>query len=202
LVLGLHHITAICGEPQRNLDFYAGILGLRLVKRTVNFDDPATYHLYYGDEVGTPGTLLTFFPWPGAPTGQIGSGQVAVTSFAIPARSLGFWLTRLVQSGIKFEGPTRRQEGVASPEQVIAFRDPDGLMLEIVAGAGTDPKPGWGGAAGVPAEHALRGLRRVTLWIDQADLTVRLLTEALGFRPITPETNPARYAAGGGGAGT
>src|SRR3954462_2421850 len=127
-LLGLHHVTAIASDPQRNVDFYGGLLGLRLVKRTVNFDDPQTYHLYYGDDEGRPGSLLTFFPWPGARRGRQGTGQVALTAFAVAPGSLGFWVERLVHHGFPFEGPTRR-----SDEQVIAFRDHDGLMLELVA---------------------------------------------------------------------
>jgi glyoxalase family protein len=100
-ILGIHHVTAIASDPQRNLDFYAGLLGLRLVKRTVNFDDPQTYHLYYGDEVGTPGSILTFFPWPGARRGRQGIGQVAVTSFSVLPSALGFWVERLLRHGIK-----------------------------------------------------------------------------------------------------
>jgi glyoxalase family protein len=102
---GVHHVTAIAGDPQRNLDFYEGILGLRLVKKPVNFDDPGTYHLYYGDEVGHPGTIMTFFPWAGAPRGRIGAGQLTVTSFSVPRESLGYWTERLVKNGVRFEKP-------------------------------------------------------------------------------------------------
>src|SRR3712207_9134274 len=116
-ILGLHHVTAIAGDPQRNLDFYAGILGLRFVKRTVNFDDPHTYHFYFGDEVGTPGTIMTFFPWPHARRGRQGVGQVAVTSFAVLPSGLGFWVERLLSRGVRYEGPTRRGRG-ADAEQV------------------------------------------------------------------------------------
>ena len=101
-VLGIHHVTAITADAQRNLDFYAGFLGLRLVKRTVNFDDPQTYHFYFGDERGTPGSIMTFFVWPGARRGRIGSGQVAVTSFAIVPGSIGFWLERLLRYNIRY----------------------------------------------------------------------------------------------------
>ena len=107
-VLSLHHVTAIASDPQRNLDFYAGLLGLRLVKRTVNFDDPETYHFYFGDEVGTPGSIMTFFPWPGARRGRQGTGQVAVTSFAVLPAAMGFWVQRLLRYNVKYEGPVRR----------------------------------------------------------------------------------------------
>src|SRR5271168_2594538 len=99
-ILGIHHITAIAGDPQTNLDFYSGILGLRLVKLTVNFDDPGTYHLYYGDGVGTPGTIITFFPWPKAPRGRHGTGQVTAASFAIPPDALDYWIERLAEKGV------------------------------------------------------------------------------------------------------
>ncbi len=131
-VLGIHHVTAIASDPQRNLDFYAGVLGLRLVKRTVNFDDPETDHCNFGDVVGTPGSIMTFFPWPGARRGRQGTGQVAVTSFAIMPRAVGFWIERLVRHGIAHEVPIRRGTGVES-EHVIPFKDPDGLILELVA---------------------------------------------------------------------
>jgi catechol 2,3-dioxygenase-like lactoylglutathione lyase family enzyme len=122
-VFGIHHVTAVASDPQRNLDFYAGVLGLRLVKRTVNFDDPQTYHLYYGDEVGGPGSIMTFFPWPGARRGRPGSGQVVVTAFAVRPGAVGFWVERLLRHGVRYEGPSRRGAG-AGAEQVLAFRDP------------------------------------------------------------------------------
>ena len=126
---GLHHITAIAGDAQRNLDFYAGFLGLRLVKKTVNFDDPNTYHLYYGDALGSPGTILTFFPWAGARRGRRGVGQAVTVSFAVPEASLGFWLGRLASSNMAFE----RTERFGDP--MLTFEDPDGLSLELVAHA-------------------------------------------------------------------
>src|SRR5687768_14206928 len=155
-ILGIHHVTAIASDPQRNLDFYAGLLGLRLVKRTVNFDDPQTYHLYYADEVGTPGSVMTFFPWPGARRGRQGTGQVAITAFAVAPGSLGFWLERLLRHGVAYEGPARRGSG-SEAEQVLAFRDHDGLLLELVASAGAEARPAWGGAPGIPREHAIHG---------------------------------------------
>src|SRR6266508_394185 len=124
--MSIHHVSAIAGDPQRNLDFYAGVLGMRLVKLTVNFDDPGSYHLYFGDELGHPGSILTFFPWPDGRRGRQGTGQVGSVSLAVPATSLGYWVERLVQNGIRFDGPTRRFD-----EQVLAFADPDGLLLEL-----------------------------------------------------------------------
>lgn len=125
---GIHHVTAIAADPQRNVDFYTGVLGLRLVKRTVNFDDSGSYHLYYGDDLGRPGTILTFFPWPGAPKGRRGTGQVSAVSLSIPQTSLGYWMERLIRHGVRYEGPVKR-----FGEQVLAFEDPDGLALELVA---------------------------------------------------------------------
>ncbi len=199
-VLGIHHVTAIAGDPQRNLDFYAGVLGLRLVKRTVNFDDPQTYHLYYGDEVGRPGSLLTFFPWPGARRGRQGAGQAAVTALAIRPGAVGFWVERLLRHNVRYDGPTRRGAG-ADAEQVLAFRDPDGLALELVAHPAAEARPAWGGAPGVPAHHAVRGLHAVTLWADDAFATERVLVDTLGFRPVREDGPTRRYAAGGGGPG-
>ncbi|MFL5608709.1 MAG: VOC family protein [Gemmatimonadaceae bacterium] len=199
-VLGIHHVTAIASDPQRNLDFYGGLLGLRLVKRTVNFDDPQTYHLYYGDEVGTPGSIMTFFPWPGARRGRQGVGQSAVTSFAIVPGSLGFWLERLVRHGIAHEAPTKRGTG-ADAEQVVAFRDHDGLMLELVAHARADARPAWGDAPGIPREHAIHGFHGVTLWVDKADPTERVLVDTLGFRPAREDGTTRRYVVGDGAAG-
>ena len=202
---GIHHVTAIASEPQRNLDFYAGILGLRLVKRTVNFDDPHTYHFYFGDETGSPGSLLTFFPWPGARPGRVGAGQVAVTSFAAPTGSIGFWLERLVRHSIAFEGPAPRRIPGSEPESVIAFRDHDGLMLEIVGDPGASSRAGWAGASGIPAEHALRGIHSVTLWVDEHEASERLLVETLGMRfsgehettrRFVPATEPGTTATG------
>jgi catechol 2,3-dioxygenase-like lactoylglutathione lyase family enzyme len=201
-VLGIHHVTAIAADPQRNVDFYAGILGLRFVKRTVNFDDPQTYHFYYGDEVGTPGTIMTFFPWPGGRRGRQGTGQVAVTSFAVLPTALGFWLERLIRHGVRFEGPRKRGAAHGETEQVLALRDHDGLMLEIVAHPGADSRPGWGGAPGVPQEHAIRGFHTVTLWEEGGDDTERLLVDTLGFRPLREEEGTRRYTTADGEPGS
>ena len=192
-VLGIHHVTAIASDPQRNLDFYVGVLGLRLVKRTVNFDDPETYHLYFGDEVGTPGSIMTFFPWPGAKPGRQGTGQVAVTSFAVLPRALGFWVERLVRHGIRYEGPTK---------QVISFRDHDGLMLELVGDAGAEARGAWGEAPGIPREHAIHGFHGVTIWAERGDDTERVLVDTLGFRAVHEDGSTRRFAVGDGGPGT
>lgn len=194
---GIHHVTGIASDPQRNLDFYAGILGLRLVKRTVNFDDPTTYHFYFGDEQGNPGSILTFFPWPDARRGRQGGGQAAVTSFAILPSSVGFWIERLIRKQVDFQQPAARYED----ERVIAFKDHDGFMGELVAHPRADTRAGWSGG-GVPPEHAIRGLYSVTLWLDANELTGQLLTNTLGFRLVREQGSIFRYASGDGGPGS
>jgi glyoxalase family protein len=192
---GIHHVTAIAGEPQRNVDFYVGVLGLRLVKKTVNFDDPGTYHLYYGDGVGTPGAVMTFFPWAGAPRGRIGSGQLTVTSFSIPATSLGHWTERLVEGGVRFEKPEDR-----FGETILRFPDPDGLRLGLVAAA-DEGREGWSDGP-APAEHAVRGFHHVMLTVADPSRTAKLMTDTLGFRQIGEAEGRTRYEAGEGGPGS
>jgi glyoxalase family protein len=191
---GIHHVTAICGEPQRNVDFYAGLLGLKLVKKTVNFDDPGTYHLYYGDGAGNPGSIMTFFPWAGAPKGRIGAGQLTVTSFSFPASSLGYWTERLVESGVRFEKPEDR-----FGETVLRLPDPDGLRLELVA-ATDDRREGRAGGP-APAEHAVRGFHQVTLASADPAATAQLMTETLGLRQTGEAEGRTRFEAGDGGPG-
>src|ERR687898_446178 len=173
---GIHHVTAISGEPQRNVEFYVGLLGLRLVKKTVNFDDPGTYHLYYGDGAGSPGSIMTFFPWDVAPKGRIGTGQLTVTSFSFPASSLGYWTEHLVESGIRFEKPEDR-----FGETVLRFPDPDGLRLELVA-ASDDRREGWSEGP-LPPEHAVRGLHHVAFRVpdEETQLELREKVAALGY---------------------
>lgn len=194
---GLHHVTAIAGDPRGNLRFYREVLGLRLVKRTVNFDDPGTYHLYYGDALGRPGTLLTFFPWPGARPGQVGSGQVVVTAFTIPEASIGYWRERLQAHGVAVEGIASRFE---EEEVVLRFRDPDGLALELVAHPRAEERPGWSDGP-VPPEHAIRGLHAVTLLEAIAEPTLRFLIEGMGFRVEREEGDQIRLRVGPGGPG-
>ena len=201
-ILGIHHVTAIASDPQRNLDFYAGFLGLRLVKRTVNFDDPQTYHLYYGDEIGNPGSIMTFFPWPGARRGRQGTGQVAVTSFAVLPSALGFWLERLLRHGIKYEGPTKRGPSGTDSEQVISFKDHDGLMLEIVAHAGAEARGAWGDAPGISRDNAIHGFHGVTLWVGDGEASEKVLVDTLGFRVVREERGTRRFESGPGGSGT
>lgn len=197
-ILGIHHVTAIASDPQRNLDFYGGMLGLRLVKRTVNFDDPQTYHLYYGDATGSPGSIMTFFPWPGARPGRQGVGEVAVTSFAIRPASLGFWSDRLAHHGIAHEAPIKRVRG-GVVEQVISFRDHDGLMLELVAHPGAEDRGSWGEAPGIPHAHAIHGFHGVTLWLRSSEPTGRVLEDSLGFRQFHEDAGTKRYVVGAGG---
>ncbi|MCH7760161.1 ring-cleaving dioxygenase [candidate division TA06 bacterium] len=194
-ILGIHHVTAIAGDPQKNVDFYTDILGLRLVKITVNFDDPETYHLYYGNEFGSPGSILTFFPWPGAPRGRRGTGQLTVTSFSIPERALGYWIERFKTHDISFEGPITRFD-----EEVLIFFDPDGLKLELIAHPGSDVRKPWKEGP-VPPEYAIRGFYSVTLSEQGNERTAPLLTETLGFRLDQEVENRFRYKVGAGGAG-
>src|SRR5262245_46925742 len=145
---GIHHVTAISGKAARNLDFYTRSLGLRLVKKTVNFDDPSTYHLYYGDEVGHPGTILTFFPWEHAAQGRAGIGFVQQTTFRVPMSSIGFWTHRLLEKGVARDLLEKRFDA-----PVLSFKDPDGLSLALVGVSDADEKETWSDG-GVPAEHA------------------------------------------------
>jgi predicted esterase/catechol 2,3-dioxygenase-like lactoylglutathione lyase family enzyme len=196
-VSGLHHVSAVASDPQRALDFYRGVLGMRLVKRTVNFDDPRTYHFYFGDAAGHPGSLLTLFPWPRAHRGRHGSGQVSVTGLSIPPSAIGFWIERLLRHGIRYDAPAKRQvDGVT--ETVLAFADPDGLMLELVGHPAADGGTPWDGAPGIPGEKAIRGLHSVTLWVEDGDATGRVLTDTLGFRAVHEDGTTRRYAVGQG----
>ncbi len=192
---GLHHVTAIAGDPQRNLDFYHGVLGLRLVKQTVNFDAPDTYHLYFGDEVGSPGSIMTFFPAPGAPSGRHGAGQATTTGFSVPSTALGWWDERLRRLGV--EVLAREERG---DEDVLALSDPDGLRLELVADARGDTRTPWE-AGPVPAEVAIRGLSHVTLTEHHRDRTAAHLTEQLGFRVDAEHGHRTRFVTGQGAVG-
>jgi glyoxalase family protein len=194
--VGIHHVTAIASDPQRNIDFYTGTLGLRLVKLTVNFDDPGSYHLYYGDEIGRPGSLLTFFAWPGGQRGRQGTGQASVVSFAAPPASLGFWIERLLGQGVKYEGPIRRFD-----EQVLSLSDPDGLLLELVATPRVQETTPWADGP-LPPEHAIRGLHGVTLWEDGETGSADFLVRTLGFELETEEGNLVRLQTGDTGVGS
>ena len=184
---GLHHITAIAGNPLRNFDFYTRTLGLRLVKRTVNFDDPGTYHFYYGDETGRPGTILTFFPWEQADKGRAGVGETQQTAFRIPERSLGYWTHRLIEEGVAHEALEKR-----FGESVLSFTDPDGMSLALVGVPGAENERAWSNSD-IPAEHAIRGFHGVTLLLDDAAKTGAILTNVLGFEAAGREGSISRY---------
>jgi catechol 2,3-dioxygenase-like lactoylglutathione lyase family enzyme len=188
---GIHHVTAITADAQANIDFYCGVLGLRLVKLTVNFDDPSSYHLYYGDELGRPGTIMTFFAWPGAHGGRVGPPQVTTTALAVPAGALNSWSDRLGQRGVKFEAPLDRLG-----DRVLRFADPDGIALELIATAEPGGQPWHPGP--VPAEHAIRGFHGVTISEEGYESTAQLLTELMGFTPQGSDGNRFRYRAGAG----
>ena len=185
---GIHHVTAISGDPQETVDFYTGVLGLRLVKRTVNFDDPSTYHLYFGDETGSPGTILTFFPFGGGGRGRVGTGQASATAFSIPGGSADHWVDRLDDLGVDHDEPTER-----FGEAVLPLRDGDGQPLELVAA--DSPVEPWSDSP-VPAEHAVRGFHGVTLASDRPDDTGEVL-EHLGYEREDEEGEYTRYRAGG-----
>jgi glyoxalase family protein len=192
---GIHHVTAISGEPRRVLDFYVRTLGMRLVKRTVNFDDPGTYHFYFGDETGTPGSLFTVFPWASGRKGRVGAGQVGETVFSIPAASLGWWLDRLAAHHVTHELPQRRFG--ADGETVVSFTDPDGMRLALAADPRAAAIPGWSapGADAVPAEHAIRGVHGVTLWVDDPDGAAALLGGPMGMRRVAADGATVRFVA-------
>ena len=190
---GIHHVTAIAGDPQSNLDFYTQILGLRLIKKTVNFDDPFTYHLYYGDETGSPGTILTFFPWStGGFKGRKGAGQITTISFSIPFNSLGFWMERLKKSNINFTGPFKR-----FGEEVLLLEDPDGFEIELIAGE-EEQRFSW---QEVPAEHSIRGFHSITLSEKAYEDTSNFMIDLLGFKKHLISENRTRYSSGNGGPG-
>ncbi|MGB5107183.1 MAG: ring-cleaving dioxygenase [Candidatus Zixiibacteriota bacterium] len=188
---GIHHITAISSDPQANIEFYTKILGLRMVKLTVNYDDPSVYHLYFGDGVGSPGSILTFFPFPDAQLGKVGNGQVSAIGYSIAPASVEFWAERFSRNGIRFNGPFTR-----FGEEVISFWDNDGLPLELLADANTCGQP-WPGTQ-VPQQHALKRFSSAALSVAKSESTSRLLSEIMGFEIIGTEGNRKRYAAGEG----
>jgi glyoxalase family protein len=187
-IRALHHVTAIASDPQRNLDFYVGLLGLRFVKRTVNFDDPGSYHFYFGDNRGTPGTILTFFPWPGARRGIRGTGQIEATAFAISPNSIGYWLDRLRAQHVTAEKASSR-----FGEEVIRFVDPDGLLIELIASSSSALAEPWPDSP-IPAEHALHGFHSVSAALEGYERTARLLTDSFGYRLIEELGNRFRFA--------
>lgn len=189
---GLHHVTAFSGPAARNLDFYTRVLGLRLVKKTVNFDDPGTYHLYYGDETGRPGTILTFFPVAHAAPGRAGIGETQETAFAVPRASIGWWTHRLVAQGVRHEALVQ-----VFGEPTLRFRDPDGMMLALVGVADAGAAPTRSGGD-VPPEHAVRGLHGVTLLLAEAGPTAAILTDVLGLVEGAREGSATRFTGSAG----
>ncbi len=192
---GLHHVTAIASAPQQNVDFYTRVLGLRLIKRTVNFDAPDSWHLYYGDEKGTPSSILTFFPWPDVPRGRQGAGMTSATAFSVPGSSLSWWHDRLKALKVDVDAPITRDA-----EEVLTLRDPDGMVLDLVAADG-DRRSGWDGVASIPAEHAVRGLHSVTMSERLLDPTAGMLTDLLGMGAAGQQSGRSRFQMAAGDAG-
>jgi glyoxalase family protein len=189
-IFGIHHVTAITSDPQRNIDFYAYNLGLRFVKLTVNQDDPTSYHLYYGDELGRPGTILTFFHWPNAPKGHRGTSEVTSTSFLIPENSMNYWIDRFKTKQMDFRGPYKRFDD----EQVITLNDPDGLELELVAHKSAEERSVNVWKEGpIPIEHAIRGFYSVTLSEQGYEDTASVLANDLGFILTRQDGSRFRY---------
>jgi len=189
LVTGIHHVTAIAADAQQNIDFYTGILGLRMVKKTVNFDAPEVYHFYYGNEAGLPGSILTFFPYQGLTRGRHGKGMLNTTAFSVPLDALHFWLERLQRFNIAYKQPQERFDG----EVVVYFEDGDGLGLELVFN-NKDQRPGFTYGR-IPLEYAIRGFYNVEIWEEGYERTAGLLTEQLDHRLIAEKGNRFRFAA-------
>lgn len=192
-IVGLHHVTAIASDPQTNLDFYTEVLGLRFVKRTVNFDDPGSYHFYFGDDSGNPGTILTFFPWPRATRGTPGVGEVTLTAFSVPSASVDFWEQRLSGYNLPVERSTRFDE------TVLTFPDPDGMKIEIVGHAHAEP-PHPSRFGSIPPEHSLRGFYGVTLFLKSSEETAAILN-IMGFTKRGEEGSRLRFSAEGSALG-
>ena len=184
-ILGLHHITAIAGNAQRNYDFYTKVLGLRLVKKTVNFDDPGTYHFYYGDETGSPGTILTFFPWEGMQPGHVGTGMATEIGYAVPVGSLPFWQERFRQFNVKQEEVAER---FAQP--LLPFQDPDGLKLALIVS--NDQRTGWN-TIDINNEAALKGFHSLTLTLQNNKATAAILTDIFNYTLQGTDGNRHRY---------
>lgn len=186
-ILGLHHITAIAGNAKRNYEFYTKILGLRFIKKTVNFDDPGTYHFYFGDEAGTPGTILTFFPWEGITKGKKGTGMATEIGYSVPGKSLDFWSDRFKKNNIKINGTGKRFD-----EQFLSFEDPDGLPLTLIIPQSTDNRKPWE-TDEVKAPVATRGFHSISLNLRSVTDTAKVLTDILGYKLSGQEGNRYRY---------
>jgi len=186
-ILGIHHITAIAGEAKRNFDFYTRVLGLRLVKKTVNFDDPYTYHFYYGDKVGTPGSILTFFPWEGIQQGRRGTRQVSEIGYSVPENSLDFWLKRFEANNITYNKVSEK-----FGEQYLTFLDPDGLKFELIVPKTEDKRTPWE-TSEVSAENATRGFHNITITTNKLQPTADVLTNLFGYRLLEQHVNRFRF---------
>ncbi|GAA0541949.1 ring-cleaving dioxygenase [Chitinophaga japonensis] len=190
MITGINHITAIAGNAQRNHDFYTKVLGLRLVKKTVNFDDPGTYHFYFGNEQGTPGTILTFFPWEGMQAGRTGTGMATEIGYSVPAGSLDFWAERFKALNVQ-HGPVAEKLG----ETYLPFQDPDGLQLQLIVPKKTDTRQPWE-TAEVTAQHATKGFHSITLTLKDIDATAKILTDIFGYTLLEQEGNRYRFITG------
>ncbi|MBC6989596.1 ring-cleaving dioxygenase [Hymenobacter sp. BT491] len=187
-ILGLHHVTAIAGNAQRNHTFYTKVLGLRFLKKTVNFDDPGTYHFYFGDETGSAGTILTFFPWEHITTGRRGLGQATEIGYSVPAGSFDFWMQRFEQHGVTYNKPSEK-----FGERYLTFLDPDGLKLELIESKTADPRTPWT-TAEVGAAVATKGFHTVTLTLASIKPTAAILTDVFGYTLLEQHVNRYRYA--------
>lgn len=187
---GIHHITVMASDPQNNYNFYTQTLGMRFIKKTVNFDAPDVYHLYYGDEKGSPGTILTFFPFPDARRGKRGMGEINIVSFSVPSNSLQYWMNRLAELAINFDGPKNK-----FGHEYISLLDPDGMKIEIAADTNADSIEGWFNGD-VPAEHSIRKFFSSTFYLSDAKPTEKLLTQVMGAKLIASEGNVRRYTLG------
>ena len=188
-ILGLHHITAIAGDAKRNFNFYSNILGLRFIKKTVNFDDPGTYHFYFGDEVGSAGTILTFFPWgEGIQQGRKGSGMATEIGYSVPKGSLDFWQKRFEKYNVIYNKPAEK-----FGEKYLTFLDPDGLKLELIESKTGDNRKPWE-TEEVKADVATRGFHNITLTLNSIKATAAILTEIFGYKLIEQDVNRYRYA--------
>lgn len=188
-ILGLHHITAIAGDAKRNFNFYSNILGLRFIKKTVNFDNPGTYHFYFGDEVGSAGTILTFFPWgDGIPQGKRGSGMATEIGYSVPKGSLEFWVERFEKYNVIYNKPA-----IKFGERYLTFLDPDGLKLELIESATPDTRKPWE-TEEVKADVATRGFHNITITLNSIAGTAGILTDIFGYKLVSQESNRYRYA--------
>lgn len=194
-IRGLHHVTAVARDPQKNVDFYRNVLGQRLVKRTVNFDSPDTYHFYFADETGSPGSVLTFFAWPNMRRGVPGNGETNALAYNVPVGSLAFWQDHLKRNGITPDAITMR-----FGQKVIGFNDPDGMRVELIEVESLPEIQHWHEGP-IPQSYALRGFHSVTLWLDEVEQTSALLTQGMGYQFAAVEENRHRFKGDGDALG-